>query len=530
MSAAGQAASAGSRASGEAQFTYASWDRVLAEVVAEDGKVDYDLLAARRELLDEFVRALGGASPDSHPQLFPSEEDGLAYWINAYNAFTLHAIIAEYPIRSVWKTREGQFFVRRRHIAGGAAVSLDDVEHVILRSEYAEPRIHFAINCGANGCPAVRPSAYRGDGLHDTLREAAQAFLSNEWNCRVDHEARRIHVSRIFRMYAEDFASGAGTREEYRRGVLRFVAEHAGLDLEAIADCEIVYNTYDWGLNDTHRDPNIGPITFHEPVEHFSAADGELRELHLYEGNFCNRACSWCTINGSPEGWYERYTPEVLDQALATLASEGNLKFYGGEPTLHTPEIVRAIRYVRERDFRGLVTVFSNGIQAEKLISILESDPKSEAVLNYSIYHGRDADPMPRHARDQLEEWARENPNRIFQGYKVLFHAGAGAEQDFARDRESEYHGMGSRCVRCFPVLTTRGRFHACPFAAEVDSPHFDLGEVGTDSKTVFENYRTFLRWVDEELDPAAQERGVSSCEMCHRRLAELPVPEFAGR
>ncbi len=418
-------------------FSYDAWDRLLAEVVADDGKVDYERLADRRALLKEFVAELGAASPESRPDLFPGEEDGLAYWINAYNAFTLDAIVDEYPIRSVWKTRDGRFFQRRRHVAGNAALSLDDIEHEILRSEFAEPRIHFAINCGANGCPAVRPSAYRGEGLRDTLREAAGAFLANRWNCRVDHEAERLHISRIFRMYAEDFARGAGTREEYRSGVLRFVAEHAGLDLD------------------------------------------------------------------------------------------GNLKFYGGEPTLHTREIVAAMRYVRERGFTGLITVFSNGIQAEKLISILESDPKSEAVLNYSIYHGRDADPMPPYARERLEDWARANPNRISQGYKVLFHAGAGADQAFARDRESEYHGMGNRCVRCFPVLTTKGKFHACPFAAEIDSPHFDLGAVGSDSGTVFENYRSFLRWVDDELDPAAAAKGVSSCEMCHKHLGELPVPEF---
>ena len=59
-----------------------------------------------------------------------------------------------------------------------------------------------------------------------------------------------------------------------------------------------------------------------------------VAEVHLYEGNFCNRTCAWCTIDGSPQGWYERYSPAVLDQALATLAADGNLKFYGGEPTL----------------------------------------------------------------------------------------------------------------------------------------------------------------------------------------------------
>ena len=178
--------------------------------------------------------------------------------------------------------------------------------------------------------------------------------------------------------------------------MLQFIADHAGLALETIDGYEVVYNVYDWGLNDIHRDPHIGPIVFHEPVEHYSPNDPELRELHLYEGNFCNRACSWCTIHGSPDGWYQPYSPAVLDQALATLAADGNLKFYGGEPTLHTPEIVEAIRYCRERGFAGLVTVFSNGVQAEKLIAILESDPRTEAVLNYSIFHGRDAEPLPR--------------------------------------------------------------------------------------------------------------------------------------
>ena len=203
------------------------------------------------------------------------------------------------------------------------------------------------------------------------------------------------------------------------------------------------------------------------------------------------------------------------------------MKFYGGEPTLHAEEIERAIRYVRERGFRGLVTIFSNGVKAERLIDILESDPRSEAVLNYSIYHGRDAEPLPPHAKARLEAWAAAHPGRIFQGYKVLFHAGAGAELEYDRDREADFHGLGTGCVRCFPVLTTKGRFHACPFAAEIDAPHYDLGRVGTDPRVVFRNYRTFRRWADEALDPAARARGVTSCQMCHRHLAELPAPVY---
>jgi hypothetical protein len=510
-------------------FRYDAWNALLAEVVTADGKVDYARLAARRELLDRFIAELGAASPESDPARFPTEEDRLAYWLNAYNAFTLHAIAAEYPITSVWKTRDGQFFQRRRHRAGGRAVSLDDIEHEILRGRFAEPRIHFAINCGSNGCPPMRPAAYEGPALGATLRAATARFLAAEWNLRIDHASRRVFVSRIFKLYAADFAGAAGTTEDYRRGVLRFVAEHAGVAFDAIAGYEVVYNVYDWGLNDAARAPRLGPILFHEPVEHWAEGDTELRELHLYEGNFCNRTCAWCTIHGSPDGWYRRYSPAVLDQALATLAPDGNLKFYGGEPTLHADEILEAIRYVRARGFRGLVTIFSNGVKADRLIALLESDPRSEAVLNYSIYHGRDADPLPAHAKARLEAWAAGHPGRIFQGYKVLFHAGGGAGVAYDRDREAEFHGLGTGCVRCFPVLTTKGRFHACPFAAEIEAPHYDLGGVGTEPAMVFRNYRTFRRWVDEVLDPAARARGVTSCDMCHRHLAELPAPEYAS-
>jgi MoaA/NifB/PqqE/SkfB family radical SAM enzyme len=213
-----------------------------------------------------------------------------------------------------------------------------------------------------------------------------------------------------------------------------------------------------------------------------------------------------------------------VHQALRSVAADGNIKFYGGEPTLHAAAIIDAMRTLRAGGFRGLFTIFSNGVKADKLIEILDSDAHSETVLNYSIYHGRDADPLPAHAAARLEEWARAHPDRVFQGYKVLFHAGAGTEHAFDRDREADFHGLGRGCVRCFPVLTSRGRFHACPFAVEIDAPHHDLGGVGTSPQTVMANYRNFRRWIDEVLDPAARERNISSCEMCHKHLRDLPV------
>ena len=110
-------------------LTYDTWTALLERVVTSDGKVDYARLNQERPLLQRFIDELGQASPESSPESFPSDEHRLAYWINAYNAFTLHAILAEYPIKSVWKTRDGQFFQKQRHRAGGRALSLDDIEH-----------------------------------------------------------------------------------------------------------------------------------------------------------------------------------------------------------------------------------------------------------------------------------------------------------------------------------------------------------------------------------------------------------------
>ncbi|HET6368778.1 MAG TPA: DUF547 domain-containing protein [Pseudomonadales bacterium] len=506
-----------------AGIDYSPWTELLAAIVTPDGKVDYEVLAPRRDLLTRFVAALGAASPDSAPERFPTDEDALAYWINAYNAFVLDAVIEEYPLRSVWKAKDGQFFERPRHLAGGHAVSLNDIEHRILRGRFREPRIHFAINCASNGCPPMRPHAYEPAGLREDLDVATRQFLASEWNCRVDAAEGKIFVSRIFRMYAEDFAGDADSTVEYRLGVLRFVAEHTGLALSALETYELVYNTYDWGLNDSHRDPRLRPITFHESVEAFHEADPGLRELFLYDGNFCNRDCSWCTVFGSPKGWHVDYSARLLDAALTHVATDGNIKFYGGEPTLHAEGLIEAMRYLRAGGFRGLFSIFSNGVKAGTLIRMLESDPRTEAVLNYSIYLGRDAPPLPDGSKATLEEWARAHPMRMFSGYKVLYRVGAGVDQVFDRDRESDYHAL-SGCVLCFPVLKSTGEFHACPFAVESHAPHYRLGTLETPPGEVFANYRRFRVWATSVLDPAARARGITSCEMCQRHVTELPT------
>jgi hypothetical protein len=92
----------------------------------------------------------------------------------------------------------------------------------------------------------------------------------------------------------------------------------------------------------------------------------------------------------------------------------------------------------------------------------------------------------------------------------------------FDPDREPAYHAQQG-CVLCFPVLKSTGAFHACPLAIENPAPHFHLGDLHTAASTLFDNYRKFRTWATTVLNPAAQERQMTSCAMCQQHLAELP-------
>jgi hypothetical protein len=254
-----------------------------------------------------------------------------------------------------------------------------------------------------------------------------------------------------------------------------------------------------------------------------------LREVLLYSGSFCNRACEWCTVNGSPDGWYVPYTAEVMDKALRALAPDGNLKFYGGEPTTDIENLLWAIRYVRERSFTGLITIYSNGVLAERLIRALDYDARSECVLNYSIWHGIDAEPLPPRARELIKQWAADHPMRIFTNYPVLFPVANGAQFDIPQSRKVEYYGYEYYCPKCFPVLTSEGKFEACPFAVELGKPHFRIGGASNAPGVVNENYRRFRKWVDDVLIPEARSRQVAPCKVCNYYLDGLQTPDYVN-
>ncbi|MEB3357090.1 MAG: radical SAM protein [Synechococcales bacterium] len=257
-------------------------------------------------------------------------------------------------------------------------------------------------------------------------------------------------------------------------------------------------------------------------------AGDRLQELHLYPGNRCNRDCDFCTVFGTPKGWYHEYTAEHLDAVLNTVVQQdlGTVKFYGGEPTLNHENVMWAIAHLRERGFPGAIVIYSNGIQAERLLGILASDPlaKTTASLNYSIATGDGAPQMPQKSLALLEDYERQHPGAIAIGHPDIVDSGRGVDPFTGEvSRPKTNH----RCPHCYPVLTTAGQFHACPFAVENASPHFHLGDLDSRPDTVAQNFRAFLHWLDTVHEPYAQQHDLPACTVCWKHLENLPTPKF---
>jgi hypothetical protein len=246
-------------------FSHAELDRVQSRFVDERGLVDYRGLTRDPADLERYQLALTSRSPDSDPELFPAREEQLAYWINAYNASVLSAVVAHYPIRSVTDVKTpfplrlvsdkiGFFFLQEITL-GGEEMSLHSLENSVIRGRFDEPRVHFALNCASRGCPRLPRSAFTGAELDDQLDREARRFFAEERNLRIDHTERVVLLSSILEWYEDDFTDWLAARRPDRPAtLLEYVALYApperAADLQRARDYEIRFVPYDWSLND----------------------------------------------------------------------------------------------------------------------------------------------------------------------------------------------------------------------------------------------------------------------------------------
>lgn len=244
-------------------FDHSDFERLLRQSVSEEGWVDYAGLKRNRAALDAYLARLATAHPVSL-----SNDEQLALYINAYNAFTLADVLDRVYGKAAGVRQVSGFFDGTRHLLGGKELTLDEIE--ARGRNLGDPRIHFAVVCASTSCPKLQRFAYTGAQLDQQLDRAARQFLADPARgLRIDRGHNRIYLSSIFKWYAGDFT---GARSAASRLVARTKATISGSEiighirtyappdaqrfLEA-ASPSVHYLDYDWSLNSQEHHPNV---------------------------------------------------------------------------------------------------------------------------------------------------------------------------------------------------------------------------------------------------------------------------------
>ena len=214
----------------EAQHDYKTWDVFLKKYVSATGDVDYKSIKANKKELDAITKIFSATS------VLPSwsKSDQLAFWINAYNAFTIDLIINNYPLKSIQGLDGGKPWDVKRINIGGKKYSLNNIENDIIRPQFKDARIHFAVNCAAKSCPPILNGAFFGKTIDTQLDEATKKFINNKKYQTIT--SSNITLSKIFDWYGADFGD-----------IVTFINKYSNVKVNKSAT--IAYKDYDWALN-----------------------------------------------------------------------------------------------------------------------------------------------------------------------------------------------------------------------------------------------------------------------------------------
>jgi len=229
--------------------THARYAAVLTNSV-RNGRVDYARLQATPQGLDAYLNELAAVKPEDFGAW--TRENRLALLLNLYNARTLRLIVDHYPTKSIRSIGALPGAAWRQLVVrfSGQVMTLDHLENSIIRAEYLEPRVHFALVCAALGCPPLRAEPYVGQRLNAQLDDQAKQFLGMVEKNRFDAVTQALWLSPIFRWYKQDFTRVAGSLEEYVRP---FLPEESSQALKGASRVKVRFTDYDWNLNDVKR-------------------------------------------------------------------------------------------------------------------------------------------------------------------------------------------------------------------------------------------------------------------------------------
>ena len=239
-------------AEGKQTFDHSGWNEILGQYAKEDGrKFDYQGLKADEVRLDEYLTALAEAELPAF-----SKQELLALFINAYNAYTVKTILdnvsaqGEYEVESIRDIRN--VFDREEHVVGGFRLSLNNIEHNVLRPYFRDPRVHFVVNCASTSCPPLPVVAFTGEAVEEQLETETRRVLSSPDFIRVEED--RLLVTKIMDWYGSDFVKEGYLGAE--RHLSDYIKKYTREDVRAWVTSQASppkpkFMKYDWSLNRT---------------------------------------------------------------------------------------------------------------------------------------------------------------------------------------------------------------------------------------------------------------------------------------
>ena len=186
---------------GDAKFDHSKWGQLLQKHVTAKGNVNYEGFVKDKATLEAYLNSLSKTKPNDTW----SRNDAMAYWINAYNAFTVKLILNNYPVKSIMNINGGKAWDLKFIEIKGEKYSLNNIEHDILRKKYTDPRIHFAVNCASVSCPKLLNTAFFAESLESQLEKAAKEFINNDSKNSIS--SNKAQVSKLFDWYKDDFTT-----------------------------------------------------------------------------------------------------------------------------------------------------------------------------------------------------------------------------------------------------------------------------------------------------------------------------------
>ena len=219
------------------------WTTLVKKHVNAAGFVNYKGFIAEKTALQSYLDLLSANAPGKSW----NEQDKIAYWLNAYNAFTIKLIVDNYPVKSIKDLgpKNQVIFIntpwdKKFFKIDGRSMTLNNIEHRILRANFTEPRIHFALNCASVSCPKLRKEAYVGSKLDAQLTEQAREFLADRSRNEVD--AKTPKMSAIFDFYGKDMTKWTG------KTLIQYINMYAPVKIEETA--KLQYLDYNWNINE----------------------------------------------------------------------------------------------------------------------------------------------------------------------------------------------------------------------------------------------------------------------------------------